>query len=111
MTLRTPLGLESESPSWGLALGTSLRLRRETGGDELFLYDLGTKASRRLTDSSGLGFPFNKRPSWSPDSQKITFWSSRTGHDQIWVIDSDGSNLLNLSNNDFNEQNPVWVKP
>jgi hypothetical protein len=98
-------------PAWSPSGSLIAYVSTETGGDELYLYDLGTKASRRLTDSTGLGFPFNKRPSWSTDSQKITFWSSRTGHDQIWVIDSDGSNLLNLSNNDFNEQSPVWVKP
>lgn len=83
----------------------------ETGGDEIYVYDLGTKAARRVTDSGGLGQPWNKHPSWSPDSQQIVFWSSRSGHPQIWVIGVNGSGLNNLSNNSFNETVPVWVKP
>lgn len=82
----------------------------ETGGDEIYVYDLGTKVSRRVT-SSGLALPFNKHPSWSPDSKQIAFWSSRDGHSQIYIVNVDGSGLQNLSNDAYNDTNPVWVKP
>lgn len=84
----------------------------ETGGDEIYVYNLGTKVSRRITDSRGLGQPWNKHPSWSPDSRQIIFWSNRiTAHAQIWLINADGSGLQNLSNSPYNDTSPVWVKP
>jgi WD40-like Beta Propeller Repeat len=98
-------------PAWSPDGSSIAYVSTETGGDEIYIYDLGQKSSRRLTDSSGLGFPFNKRPSWSPDSKRLAFYSSRSGHLQIWAVNSDGSNLLNLSDNSFDEQDPVWVKP
>lgn len=78
--------------------------------DELWVYDLGTESSTRITDSSEMGQPWNKHPTWSPDSQQIAFWSSRSGKRQIWVINRDGSNPVNISNNNFTEIDPVWVK-
>ena len=95
---------------WAPDGGALAYVSTETRGDEIYVYDLGTKSSRRLTDSSGLGFPFNKHPSWSPDSQRIVFWSSRTGHSEIWVVDRTGQNLKDLSSSSFEDSDPVWVK-
>ena len=95
---------------WAPDGGSLAYVSTETRGDEIYVYDLGTKSSRRLTDSSGLGFPFNKHPSWSPDSQRIVFWSSRTGHSEIWVVDRTGQNLKDISNSSFDDSDPVWVK-
>ena len=36
---------------------------------------------------------------WSPDGNNILFWSERSGIADIWVMDSDGSNLINLTDN------------
>jgi hypothetical protein len=83
----------------------------ESKGDDIYTYDFGSRSVLRVTNSEGLGFPFNKHPSWSPDGQNIAFWSSRNGHPQIWVVSRDGSNLMNLSNRDgADETDPVWVK-
>jgi hypothetical protein len=78
--------------------------------DEIYIYDFGTETITRITDATGLGQPWSKRPTWSPDSQQIAFWSSRSGNDQIWVMNRDGTNLRNISNNSFRERDPVWVK-
>lgn len=78
--------------------------------DEIYVYDFGTGQSTRITDSVELGQPWSKHPSWSPDSQQIVFWSSRSGSVQIWVMNRDGTNLRNISNNAFTERDPVWIK-
>jgi len=52
----------------------------------------------------------NRHPSWSPDGSQLVFWSNRTGHGQIWVMDADGSNLYSLSHTDFDDWDPVWIK-
>lgn len=36
-------------------------------------------------------------PVWSPDGNKIAFRSLRAGSDELWVMDSDGSNVINVS--------------
>ncbi len=78
--------------------------------DEIYIYDFGTQQVTRITDASELGQPWSKHPSWSPNSQQIVFWSSRSGTPQIWIMNRDGSDLHNISNNDFDERDPVWVK-
>lgn len=42
----------------------------------------------------------NTHPSWSPDGTKIVFMSSRTGHQEIWVMDADGGNQKQLTHTD-----------
>jgi Tol biopolymer transport system component len=45
-------------------------------------------------------------PTWSPDGTKIFFDTLRDGNWQIYVMNTDGSNLSNLSNNAFNDGVP-----
>lgn len=52
----------------------------------------------------------NGQPSWSPDGSQLVFWSNRTGHRQIWVMDADGSDLYSLSTTSHEDWNPVWIK-
>ncbi|MTB24253.1 MAG: hypothetical protein F2920_11405, partial [Actinobacteria bacterium] len=42
--------------------------------------------------------------SWSPDGTKIVFVSSS----QIYVMDADGSNQTNISNNSSSDDTPAW---
>jgi len=38
----------------------------------------------------------------------ISFQSNRTGHFEIYMIDSDGTNLIQLTNNSFESKAPNW---
>ena len=67
----------------------------------------------RLTDNK---WPWDKHPSWSPDCKQIVFHSNRDGRDQIYVMDFQGmayagGNPGNLSDNPYNDRDPVWFKP
>lgn len=77
--------------------------------DQIYLYDFGTEQVTTLVKTPG-GQPWFKHPSWSPDSKQIVYWSSVSGIKQIWIMNRDGSNQRNISTNDFNEFDPVWVK-
>lgn len=80
-----------------------------TGADELYRTNRDGRGVTQLT--TGSSWEWNKHPSWSPDGGKIVWWSNReTGRKQIWIMDADGKNMRNLSNNEFNDWDPVWVR-
>jgi eukaryotic-like serine/threonine-protein kinase len=59
----------------------------------------------RLTDD-----PFkDSAPQWSPDGQKVAFYSDRSGTYQLWTIHKDGSQAQQLTfEKDGNIYTPVW---
>ena len=54
--------------------------------------------------TNNLADDFN--PSFSPDGSKIAFESDRDGDFKIFVMNFDGSNPTNLTNNNFWDANP-----
>ena len=47
-------------------------------------------------------------PTWSPDSMRIAFSAANEqGDDEVWVVDIDGSNLVNLTNG-LGGREPSW---
>lgn len=81
---------------------------QETGNDEIFVINKDTHQETRLTNNQ---WEWDKHPSWSPDGSQIVFWSNRgSGRQQIWIMNADGSEPRNISNNEFNDWDPVWIK-
>ena len=80
----------------------------ESGNDEIYVINIDGTGLTQLTHNE---WEWDKYPAWSPDGQQIVFWSNRdTRRKQIWVMNADGSNARNLSNNEFNDWEPVWVR-
>lgn len=81
----------------------------KTDNDEIWVINADGTDERQLTFNS---WEWDKSPSWSPDGSKIAFWSNRvTGHKQIWVMNADGSEQHNISNNEYDDWQPVWIRP
>ncbi|MDH4137387.1 MAG: hypothetical protein OEW09_11840 [Anaerolineae bacterium] len=85
-----------------------LRFMGDTINDDIYLKPIYGVGFQRLTDNP---WEFDKHPSWSPDNRQIVFCSNReTGHSQIWMMNADGSDPRNLSNDPYNNWDPVWIK-
>lgn len=48
------------------------------------------------------------RPTWSPDSNQLAFESDRSGQWQVWLMNSDGSSLRQLTTGLSDSGNPTW---
>jgi len=48
------------------------------------------------------------RPAWSPNGQRVAFFSVRDGNDEIYTIQSDGTDLRRLTDNPADDANPAW---
>jgi serine/threonine protein kinase len=92
------------SPTEDLIAFVSLRT---DGNDAIFVMTPDGRNDRQLTFNAGA---LDKHPTWSPDGTRIAFGSNLEGKLQIYVIDKDGSGQSNISNNSFNDWEPVWVE-
>jgi Tol biopolymer transport system component len=77
------------------------------GNDEIFKIRLDGGSNVRLTENV---WEWDKHPSWSPDGARLAFYSNRDGRKQIYLMNADGSGLENVSQNAYNDWDPVWVR-
>ena len=81
---------------------------------DIYVMAADGKNQRRLTNNPAS----DHSPSWAPDGKRIAFVSERDGHVhrripwftyEIYVMNADGSNQLNLTNNPHDDRGPVMV--
>ena len=92
------------SPTENLIAFVSLRT---DGKDKIFIMTPDGRNDRQITFETDA---LHKHPSWSPDGGRIVFHSDRDGWKQIYVVNKDGTKQTNISNNTFNDWDPIWVK-
>jgi Tol biopolymer transport system component len=82
-----------------------------------FLYDSQTRWGIYVVsvDVPGIGFKLlndtwdEYLPMWSPVSDQIVFTSYRDGKDNIYIVNADGTGLLQLIDNEPMEIMPLWT--
>jgi TolB protein len=71
---------------------------------KIWKLDLKDHSFSQLTHASSAEYA----PCWSPSGGRIAFVSSRDGDADIYVMNNDGSDLRNISNNGGNDSQPFW---
>ena len=112
---------EAWDPAWSPTGEQIAFVSNDSKDDEIWIVNRDGTGIQRLTETNEA---FNAReigkdtfipeinghPSWSSDGKQIVFWSNRSGHRQIWVMNADGSNVHSLSTTGYDDWNPVWIK-
>jgi TolB protein len=75
------------------------------GAADLFRVGANGRTLVRLTDNAPV---IDIAPSWSPDGERITFASDRSGAPQIYVMDNDGRNTRRLTYTSSYSATPAW---
>jgi Tol biopolymer transport system component len=84
--LDSSLGVGYQAPSPD---GRWVAFTGMTSQEDLYLLDIERKSLRRLTSDAHK----DRGPEWSPDSERIYFFSDRGGRYDIWSIRPDGSGI------------------
>lgn len=73
---------------------------------DLYTLPVGGGTAKRITS----GTAFDGNPVWSPDGRTIAFISDRSGADNIWLVDADGSHPRALTKGDNTQYlSPRWM--
>jgi dipeptidyl aminopeptidase/acylaminoacyl peptidase len=71
---------------------------------EIMSLDVNSGKTQTLTHAPGHDYA----PDWSPDGKRIAFVSDRSGIDQIYIMDTDGSHLARMTSGESVEYTPAW---
>lgn len=75
---------------------------------EIYLLPIGGGQARPISKDSGLAINFH--PRFSPDGKRIAFISDRSGQDNVWVMDVDGGNPRQVSDQKEDRMAlPTWT--
>jgi TolB protein len=58
----------------------------------------------QLTDNNSR----NQNPTWSPNGKQIIFASDMGGNWNLWMINVDGTDLIQLTDDEFYNNYPDW---
>lgn len=92
------------SPDGKKVVYTTYRSDEGTIGQTLVVYSIYTGQKFTLFSRGSL----NSAPAWSPDGSRIAFTSNATGNAELFTVNSDGSNLRQLTFNRAIDTSPAW---
>lgn len=76
-----------------------------TFGSQLYIATIGDDGPpTNLTNDTS----FNGSAQWSPDGERIAFRSNRSGAEAVWLMDADGGNLIQLTDDLDGDSGPMF---
>ncbi|HUU56824.1 MAG TPA: protein kinase [bacterium] len=88
-----------------LAYAHGRRVVHRDGNDEIYVMALDGSGQTRLTNNKA----DDSSPVFSPDGDKIAFFSERDGNCEIYVMNADGSSQTRLTYNDASDYDPAFA--
>ena len=73
---------------------------------DIWVYNLNTKASKRITIHEA----YERNPVWSPDGKHIAFASNRKGSDNVFVVSKEGGTPEQMTYYPTGETPYDWTK-
>lgn len=98
-------------PVWSPdATSIAFRSKRDDSRGEIHVITVATLSETRITQNAGTNDDpdFDHDPAWSSDGTKVLFVSYRTGDDEIWIMNADGTGTAtNLTNRAGDQYSPA----
>ncbi len=89
--------------------GELVFISKSGGSDVLYIYDIHQQKIINNLKFDNIVTLYS--PSWSDDNQKLAFTGiSYSGKSDIYIIDIDSGRLSRLTNDFYNDRDPVWDK-
>ena len=104
-----------DSPDWSpdgkQIVFTSMVINKDAKekSSEIYVINVDGKNPRQVAKNPKL--TWTESPKWSPDGRQIIFSSGRTGNYEVYMMDSNGENLRNLTNHPAPDYQPSWFTP
>jgi Tol biopolymer transport system component len=76
------------------------------GKDVLYLMDVASASVKKRIDLPSIDAIWS--PTWSPDDRHIAFSGTHGGITDLYMVDPDGSNLRQLTNDAYGDLQPAW---
>src|SRR5579859_1847003 len=101
-------------PAWSSDLKKMAYVNDRDGNLNLCIMDASGFNQTCLTNNRTPNRKFDQNrpndflPSWSPDNKHIAFVSTRDKNEEIYLMNADGSDPVNLSQNIANDTQPSW---
>lgn len=98
------LGNETRTPPTLGLVGRLVYVSRETGNNEIYVYDFAAGTKTRLTTTQD----DELEPVWSPDGKQIVFVVDNMLRNDIYIMNGDGSGRTLLTTGTLEGTNPAW---
>ncbi|MFL5487571.1 MAG: hypothetical protein ACJ8AJ_03710 [Gemmatimonadaceae bacterium] len=76
------------------------------GKDVMYLMDVASASIKRRIDLKPVDAIWS--PVWSPDDRQIAFSGTHGGITDLYIVDADGKNLRQLTNDEYGDMQPAW---
>jgi TolB protein len=76
--------------------------------EDVSQYGIYIFTSEELVEMQDTGSAIGEFPAWSPDGTQIAFHSRRDGNPEIYVMGSDRSGIVRLTDDEGNDMFPTW---